>query len=253
MSYFAMLFKKDDRASLSLPPVAEAAFADGLSCTSTRSEHPPARLALVRAPILCRGGQALTTLALPLAPLCSIWIQLWQEWTGIGAITAFAATVFRQAGYSDEKASLISGVNDIIYVFSVIIAVLIIDRIGRRKTLFVGSVGMATALILATVGSHYVGRTEGAERGRFGALTASAVVLYTAIFGQSTLLPLFFPPLQFPELTGPRLSSSRRDLVDGALALPHRDLPQLPSHQRIRVQRRRCVRSPALTLCAPAD
>lgn len=92
----------------------------------------------------------------------SICIQLWQEFTGIGAVTAFAATVFRQAGYSDEKASLLSGVNDVTYLlayvlptqiphipaygqrsppsFSVFIAVALIDRVGRRKTLFAGSV-----------------------------------------------------------------------------------------------------------------
>lgn len=91
------------------------------------------------------------------------------------------------AGYSAEKAALISGINDTTYIFSVIIAVFIIDRIGRRKTLFYGSVAMASTLVIACAAAYMVNKSEGAALDRYGALVASMVVLYTASFGKCAL------------------------------------------------------------------
>lgn len=46
---------------------------------------------------------------------------------------------------------------------------------------------MALALFLATVGAHFVPRTEGSQRSRWGALVTFSIFLYTACFGATWL------------------------------------------------------------------
>lgn len=63
-----------------------------------------------------------------------------QELVGIGVVTVYAPTVFAQAGFSENKSALLSGINDLSYAASVWVAVLTLDRVGRRPTLFTGAI-----------------------------------------------------------------------------------------------------------------
>ncbi|KAI9627331.1 hypothetical protein H4Q26_017429 [Puccinia striiformis f. sp. tritici PST-130] len=47
-----------------------------------------------------------------------IGLQIIQELTGIGVIAVYAPTVFQQAGYSEYKADLLSGINNISYMLT---------------------------------------------------------------------------------------------------------------------------------------
>ena len=116
-----------------------------------------------------------------------IWLQVMQELTGIAVITVFAATVFTQAGYSTYKADLLSGINDICYMFSVLVAVFTLDRVGRRITLYWGAIVMGAALIIAGVAARYVYATTGAQQERYGAVVTTFVFVYTSTFGATWL------------------------------------------------------------------
>ncbi|CZT20281.1 related to sugar transport protein STP1 [Ramularia collo-cygni] len=133
-----------------------------------------------------------------------IWLQIMQEWVGIAGVTVYAPTIFRIAGFSTEKSQWISGLNNIFYMFSTLICVFTLDRIGRRWTLYWGSVGMGIAMFLAG-GMSRGGQNareaglEGAAATSYGIAAASFVFIFTSIFGATWLtVPWLYPAEIFP-------------------------------------------------------
>lgn len=66
-------------------------------------------------------------------------------------ITVYAPECFSSAGFSEKVAQLLSGINDICYMLSTLVAVFTLDRWGRRFTLFYGAVFQGISLILVAV------------------------------------------------------------------------------------------------------
>lgn len=106
-------------------------------------------------------------------------------------MTVYAPTIFRIAGFSTEKSQWISGLNNVFYMFSTLICVFTLDRIGRRWTLYWGSVGMGLAMFLAG------GMSRGGQNARdagndaaatsYGIAAASFVFIFTSVFGATWL------------------------------------------------------------------
>ncbi|KUJ07912.1 general substrate transporter [Mollisia scopiformis] len=122
--------------------------------------------------------------------LC-IWLQILQDWSGIAGITMFGPTIFGIAGFTTEKAQWISGLNNIFYMFATLICVYTLDRIGRRWTLWWGSVGQALAMFLVggfcRLGLNSTANGDISAASKWGAAAASMVYLYTFIFGATWL------------------------------------------------------------------
>jgi len=76
-----------------------------------------------------------------------VWLQIFQEWVGIAGVTVYAPTIFRLAGISNSDSQWVSGLNDITYMFATLICVFTLDRVGRRWTLYWGSVGQGKAIL----------------------------------------------------------------------------------------------------------
>ncbi|KAI0727511.1 general substrate transporter [Fomitopsis betulina] len=128
----------------------------------------------------------------------SIWLQIVQEWVGIAAITVYASTIFSQAGYSARKAQWLSGLNDITYMLSTLLAVVTIDRLGRRVGLWWGAVVQGISLFLAGGFSKLL-RENPAKSSQYGGAAAFFVFLYTATFGATWLtIPWVYPTETFP-------------------------------------------------------
>ncbi|KAH8092159.1 general substrate transporter [Cristinia sonorae] len=128
----------------------------------------------------------------------SIWLQIVQEWTGIAAITVYASTIFSQAGYSPRKSQWLSGLNDITYMLSTLMAVVTIDRWGRRIGLYWGAVGQGLALILAGAFARLL-KDHPEKAAEYGGAAAFFVFLYTAVFGATWLtIPWVYPTETFP-------------------------------------------------------
>ncbi|EHA25618.1 hypothetical protein ASPNIDRAFT_43964 [Aspergillus niger ATCC 1015] len=70
--------------------------------------------------------------------LC-IWLQIMASWTGITAVTAYSPVLLRQAGYSELTQNGLAGGLNTIGILGTIISTQIVDRIGRRKCLMLGS------------------------------------------------------------------------------------------------------------------
>ncbi|KAK4692494.1 hypothetical protein P7C71_g4726, partial [Lecanoromycetidae sp. Uapishka_2] len=130
-----------------------------------------------------------------------IWLQIFQEWIGIAGITIYGPTIFKIAGISPSQRLWVSGLNDITYMMATLICVFTLDRIGRRWTLYWGSVGQGICMFaaggLARATINKVAAGEDAK-GVGGAATFF-VFLFTAIFGATWLtVPWLYPAEIFP-------------------------------------------------------
>lgn len=132
-----------------------------------------------------------------------VWLQIMQEWVGIAGVTVYAPTIFGIAGMGVQKRQWISGLNNIFYMFSTLICVFTLDRIGRRWTLYWGSVGQGISMALAGAFS-YLGqraRDNGDEglASSYGIAAVSFVFLFTFTFGATWLtVPWLYPAEIFP-------------------------------------------------------
>ncbi|KAK1483143.1 sugar transporter [Colletotrichum abscissum] len=84
-------------------------------------------------------------------------LQLIQQFTGINAIIYYSPTIFRNIGLSDNSIDLLAtGVVGVINFFSTIPAIMFMDRLGRKKVLLIGGVGMGVSqLIVGTLYAVY--------------------------------------------------------------------------------------------------
>ncbi|MFF4413910.1 sugar porter family MFS transporter [Streptosporangium sp. NPDC001559] len=105
---------------------------------SLRLEHRP-RLSDLRGP------------ALGLLPIVWIGILLsvFQQFVGINVIFYYSASLWQSVGINQSDSLLISFSTSIINIVGTFIAIALVDRIGRRPLLLIGSAGMAVALAVA--------------------------------------------------------------------------------------------------------
>ncbi len=113
-----------------------------------------------------------------------IWLQIMQEWIGIAGVTLFSPTIFRLAGIPNSDVQWIAGINTITYMLSTLVCVFTLDRIGRRWTLYWGSIGQAITLFLAGALSKVAKDTGDSTTGN---AAVAMVFLFTMIFGATWL------------------------------------------------------------------
>lgn len=127
----------------------------------------------------------------------SVWLQIIQELTGIGVITVYAPLVFQSAGFSTQTSQLLSGINNITYMLSTLVAVFTLDKWGRRFTLFYGAVCQGISLILVAVLTKPDIMAQNPRAYGIGATVFT--FLYTAFFGMTWLtVPWLYPVEIYP-------------------------------------------------------
>lgn len=79
-----------------------------------------------------------------------VWVGIglatFQQLVGINVIFYYGAVLWQAVGFSEADALLINVISGGVSILAVIVALLLIDRIGRRPLLLVGSAGMAVSL-----------------------------------------------------------------------------------------------------------
>ncbi|EKM59406.1 uncharacterized protein PHACADRAFT_137121 [Phanerochaete carnosa HHB-10118-sp] len=81
-------------------------------------------------------------------------IQCFQQITGINIITYYATLLFERLGIDDVKSRIIAACNGTEYFLASLVAIALIDRVGRRRLMLFGSVGQTlTMVLLAVLGS----------------------------------------------------------------------------------------------------
>jgi len=124
--------------------------------------------------------------------MIGVTLAILQQLTGINAIIYYANQIFASAGFtsadSQSKATLwaVGGVN----VIATLVAVMWVDRFGRKPLLLIGTTGMFLSLV--TVGAMFfsldkidAGTTARVSESQAGIVTVIALVVFIASFAFS--------------------------------------------------------------------
>ena len=99
--------------------------------------------------------------------MIGIGLAVFQQITGINAIIYYADQIFAAAGFVTQSSQTtvttwaIGGVN----VLATLIAIAYIDRLGRRKLLLAGLIGMAISLVVVGIAFQFIGPAAAGDRG----------------------------------------------------------------------------------------
>lgn len=80
--------------------------------------------------------------------MLAIFIALFNQLSGINAIIYFAPRIFDMAGISAESALLSTVGIGVINIVATMLGLFLIDRIGRKKLMYIGSFGYIVSLLL---------------------------------------------------------------------------------------------------------
>ncbi len=81
-----------------------------------------------------------------------IGLSIFQQFVGINVIFYYSTVLWNAVGFSAHDALLISVITSVVNIVSTLVAIALIDKIGRRALLLIGSAGMALTLgVLAVV------------------------------------------------------------------------------------------------------
>ncbi|MFC3549884.1 sugar porter family MFS transporter [Lysobacter cavernae] len=84
-----------------------------------------------------------------------VWIGIglatFQQLVGINVVFYYGAVLWQAVGFSENDALLINVLSGALSIGACLVTVVLIDRIGRKPLLWVGSVGMAASLALVTI------------------------------------------------------------------------------------------------------
>jgi sugar porter (SP) family MFS transporter len=90
-----------------------------------------------------------------------VMLAVFQQITGINTVIYYAPTLLHQAGLGNSASLLANVGNGIVNVGMTIVAIRLIDKVGRRALLLGGTVGMAIALFVVAVTFAISGDTLG--------------------------------------------------------------------------------------------
>jgi SP family sugar:H+ symporter-like MFS transporter len=111
-----------------------------------------------------------------------------QQFTGINVVFYYGGTLWQAAGFTESSALLTNVISGTVNVAFTVVAIVLIDRVGRRPLLLVGSVGMAISL---GVMAYVFGTSAVAESGQLqmqgnaGLVALVAANTYIAFFAFS--------------------------------------------------------------------
>jgi sugar porter (SP) family MFS transporter len=143
---------------------------------SLKREHKPRWRDLI-------GGRA------GLLPIVWIGIVLsvFQQFVGINVIFYYSTTLWNSVGFSESDSFMLTVITSIVNVLVTLVAIALIDRIGRRALLVIGSSGMLVTLaVMAACFAQATGSgTAVSLPGAWGPVALVAANLYVVFFGVS--------------------------------------------------------------------
>lgn len=111
-----------------------------------------------------------------------------QQFTGINVVFYYGGTLWQAAGFTEASALLTNVINGTVNVLFTFVAIALVDRLGRKPLLLVGSLGQAVMLgVMAYVfGTSAVGETGALQmEGNMGLVALVAANGYIAFFAFS--------------------------------------------------------------------
>jgi SP family sugar:H+ symporter-like MFS transporter len=80
-----------------------------------------------------------------------ILLSVFQQFVGINVIFYYSTTLWQAVGFDESEAFTTSTITSVTNIVVTIIAIMLVDKIGRRKLLLIGSTGMAISLTMMAV------------------------------------------------------------------------------------------------------
>jgi SP family sugar:H+ symporter-like MFS transporter len=127
--------------------------------------------------------------ALGLKPI--IWIgiilSVFQQFVGINVIFYYSTTLWRAVGFTEKDSFTVSTLTSVTNVVVTIVAILLIDKVGRRPILIVGSLGMTVSLAVMALSfsqAHHSGSTVSLP-GAWGPVALVGANVFVICFGAS--------------------------------------------------------------------
>ncbi|WP_249336085.1 sugar porter family MFS transporter [Sinomonas gamaensis] len=131
-----------------------------------------------------------------------IALSVFQQFVGINVIFYYSTTLWKSVGFREEDSLTISVVTSVTNILVTLVAIALVDRIGRRPILLAGSVGMAVSLALMALAFSTAAIRDGEPTlsGAWGPVALVAANVFVVCFGASwgplvwVLLGEIFPP-----------------------------------------------------------
>ena len=116
------------------------------------------------------------SLRMPL--IIGIGLALFQQFSGINTVIYYAPTIFKYAGFESARASILAAVGlGVVILCSHVVAIFLIDRVGRRPLLLVGIAGQIVGLAALGAAFHFKQLSNSV-----GDIAVGSLVVYVACF-----------------------------------------------------------------------
>ncbi|MFT4199764.1 sugar porter family MFS transporter [Gordonia sp. (in: high G+C Gram-positive bacteria)] len=89
-----------------------------------------------------------------------VWIGLllsvFQQLVGINVVFYYSNVVWESAGFDESQAFLTSTITSVINIATTLVAIALVDRVGRKPLLLAGSIGMTVSLVTLAFTFHHL-------------------------------------------------------------------------------------------------
>jgi SP family sugar:H+ symporter-like MFS transporter len=144
---------------------------------TVRSNAEPPRFRILRGP------------AFGLLPIVwvGIGLSVLQQFTGINVIFYYSSTLWQAVGFTESDSLTITVITSVTNIVTTIVAILLVDRVGRKPLLLVGAVGQFVCLAALAVIFATAPVVDGQPllEGAAGPTALVAANLYVVFFGVS--------------------------------------------------------------------
>ena len=113
-----------------------------------------------------------------------ILLSVFQQFVGINVVLYYAGNIFRNMGASTDSSLLQTIIVGIVNLTFTVVAILTVDKFGRKPLMIIGSIGMAVSMI-ALGFTFFFGQTGGELTKGQGYAALIFMLLYTAAFAMS--------------------------------------------------------------------
>lgn len=127
--------------------------------------------------------------ALGLKPIVwtGILLSVFQQFVGINVIFYYSTTLWQSVGFEESQAFLTSTITSITNIVVTVVAIILVDRIGRRLMLLIGSTGMTISLGLMAIAFTQAITDDAGDvtdfAGSWGTIAVVAANAFVVFFG----------------------------------------------------------------------
>jgi len=113
-----------------------------------------------------------------------IMLSVFQQFVGINVVLYYAGNIFRNMGASTDSSLLQTIIVGAVNLAFTVVAIMTVDKYGRKPLMIIGSLGMAVSMILLGF-TFFLGQSGGALTTGQGYAALAFMLLYTAAFAMS--------------------------------------------------------------------